>query len=230
MKQPPDSLPISGMVNVIRFIRRQRFLEFSKKWGLVFEFYYTDSPSQGLHFCFIFGSIHLRLPARLMPRIRQNDFYVRYGFSWHWDAEFGDTIFLGWGSWRRSIYMPWHWVFIRHSILMDDGSWRTLARGEWRKPANAHTETHPYLYVLENGECQARTATIGVEEWEHRRWFLKWTRFLSRVRRSITVKFNDEVGERTGSWKGGCVGCGYDIRPGERPIDTLRRMERERKF
>ena len=47
---------------------------------------------------------------------------------------------------------------------------------------------------------------------------------------SIGVSFDGEVGEETGSWKGGCVGCGYEMLPGEVPLDTLRRMERDRKF
>ena len=228
----PGLLPLTRgrMIRYFNFVRRQRVLEFSNRWGLALEFYYTDAPSRGLHFCFIFGSVFLRLPAWIMPRVMRNDLYTRYGFSWYWDAEFGDTIFLGWGARRRTIYMPWRWVFIRHSVLLADGSWYVMAAGEWLKPQNALIENHRYIYELESGERQVRTAAVGIEEWEHRRWFLQWTRFLSRVRRSITVKFNDEVGERTGSWKGGCVGCGYTMRPGESPVDTLRRMERERKF
>lgn len=46
----------------------------------------------------------------------------------------------------------------------------------------------------------------------------------------IDIEFSDEVGERTGSWKGGVLGCGFDMLPGERPVDALRRMELERKF
>lgn len=48
--------------------------------------------------------------------------------------------------------------------------------------------------------------------------------------RGIDVDFDGEVGERTGSWKGGTVGCSYESRPGETPVQTLRRMERERRF
>lgn len=38
------------------------------------------------------------------------------------------------------------------------------------------------------------------------------------------------LGARRGSWKGGCVGCGYDMRPEEAPKETLMRMQRERRF
>jgi hypothetical protein len=44
------------------------------------------------------------------------------------------------------------------------------------------------------------------------------------------VVFSAEVGERSGSWKGGCIGCGYDLLPDELPEECLRRMERDRKF
>jgi len=50
------------------------------------------------------------------------------------------------------------------------------------------------------------------------------------IRRMINIEFSDEVGERTGSWKGGCTACGYDWLPGEEQETALRRMERECKF
>lgn len=53
---------------------------------------------------------------------------------------------------------------------------------------------------------------------------------LGDVQRTIDVEFDDEVGERSGSWKGGTMGCGYEMRASETPWETLRRMERERKF
>jgi hypothetical protein len=62
---------------------------------------------------------------------------------------------------------------------------------------------------------------------------LPWPR---KVCRSIDVTFTsdekdfDGIGERAGSWKGGTIGCGYTMKPDEMPIDTLRRMQRERRF
>ena len=51
-----------------------------------------------------------------------------------------------------------------------------------------------------------------------------------RVSKYINIDFSDEVGERSGSWKGGRLGCSYNMQPGETPLQTLRRMEAERKF
>lgn len=108
---------------------------------------------------------------------------------------------------RTTFKMPWAWKHVKHQVL-------------------SQPETHPYTYTLKSGKLQHRTATIKVEE---RRWERYWLP-TSRTRRYIDIVFNDEVGEKSGSWKGGCIGCGYDMLPNEAPVDTLRRMEAERKF
>jgi hypothetical protein len=77
---------------------------------------------------------------------------------------------------------------------------------------------------------QKREATIKVEEREWRWHWFKWLPLTKKVRRTIAIDFNGEVGEGTGSWKGGTMGCGYELLPNETPLQCLRRMERERKF
>jgi hypothetical protein len=63
-------------------------------------------------------------------------------------------------------------------------------------------------------------------------WKARWWPLIPRMksRTSIDIRFDQEVGERTGSWKGGCTGCGWDMLQCETPLEALRRMERERKF
>jgi hypothetical protein len=58
----------------------------------------------------------------------------------------------------------------------------------------------------------------------------RWTSLFAIVRRTIDVHFSKEVGEYKGSWKGGTLGCVYEILLDEEPLDCLKRMERERKF
>ncbi len=91
------------------------------------------------------------------------------------------------------------------------------------------SQDYPYTYKRKSGEIQARTATVHVVRMT---WRARWWPIIPRqmVRTSIEVKFSDEVGEGIGTWKGGCIGCGYDMLPGETPLETLRRMERERIF
>lgn len=107
----------------------------------------------------------------------------------------------------KSFDMPWAW---RHRWSLDVGGKLTL----------------PYRYVLRSGEVQERTATIQHGQTLWTRPWLPWRRLVD----AINVEFSDEVGEGTGSWKGGTLGCGYTMRVGETPTECLRRMERERKF
>ena len=133
--------------------------------------------------------------------------------------------------------VPWAYEWVRTSCLRVDGSWEHEVRRKnkdfWDKEkwkGVLWSEAYPYTYLLKSGEVQHRLATLRVEEREWRQRWLKWTPLFSKVRKSISIDFNDEVGEQTGSWKGGCTGCGYDMKHGELPEHTLRRMEKERKF
>ncbi len=52
----------------------------------------------------------------------------------------------------------------------------------------------------------------------------------TKIRRDIEVNFSSEIGERVGSWKGGVLGTGYEMKKGETPYQTLKRMENEKRF
>jgi hypothetical protein len=157
-------------------------------------------------------------------------------FWWYW----GDVKILHW---------PWDWTHFRTSHLNADGSWKheCKRRGQQLSPnaclqepkhafynrnedKDLFRETHPYHYMLDNGEVQHVQATISVSEMEWRLRKATWFPWIRKLHRSIEVSFSDEVGERAGSWKGGCVGCGYEMLPYEEPKQTLRRMQRERRF
>lgn len=147
---------------------------------------------------------------RLVPDYHQCSGPI-YGFVF-----FEDGLHLHWGQQKGTrddpftiIYMPWAWRFVK-------GSHKKLSE----------PETYPYTYVLNSGEVQSRQATIQAET---RTWWRPWLPF-RRTRRSIDITFSDEVGERSGSWKGGCIGCSYEILRRELPVQALRRMECERKF
>lgn len=130
-----------------------------------------------------------------------------YGFVF-----FDDGLHLHWGKCKgkrddpmKVVQMPWGWRHREHKILSEP-------------------ESHPYRYTLRSGEVQERVATIKAES---RLWVRPWLPF-RRLSRSIDIEFDKEVGERSGSWKGGVLGCSYAMRRGEAPLDALRRMERER--
>jgi hypothetical protein len=185
--------------------------------------------------------IKLPLPAR-KPKDQMMD---QWGICASPDS--WSEIMLHWGEHTKIIHAPWSPTHYRHSILAQDGrSWITELSGH-RIPRDevalgeAQTDwfffSHlprwkkelPYRSVLRSGEVRNCIATIGVEEREWRwRWF-PWLP-LGNVTRAIDVTFSAEVGERAGSWKGGTIGCGYEILPDELPEETLRRMELNRKF
>lgn len=155
---------------------------------------------------------------------RQFDVGDEPQWSAYASSEFG--LIFHWGQRRASFDWPWDWYTLAYEEQKMDGSWGPI---EYESP-NVRLEHHPYTYALRSGEVQHRVATVS-----KRRHVLTWRALKPfgwprRVRESIDVKFDDEVGERSGSWKGGCIGCGYDLRAGETMLDCLRRMERERKF
>ena len=137
------------------------------------------------------------------------------------------------------------------------GEWRARAPigGDPGAEAPRWTAEFSYHYMLDNGEVQHVTATVTrARHWAVWMWFgestsLQARPYARRVRKArisdflrdlqkrmspptdrIDITFSDEVGGRAGSWKGGCVGCSYDMKPGETPEHTLRRMQRERRF
>ena len=68
---------------------------------------------------------------------------------------------------------------------------------------------------------------------EYRTWKRKWLTWLPLWEDKhdyIEIVFEKEVGKEKGTWKGGCIECSYDLKPGETPEECLKRMEKERKF
>lgn len=185
----------------------------------------------------LFG-IHIKLP--FLKRWAYDPFEIME--SWGGSIHFNDMyVYLTWG--RRSLFLHpiGQYSFRQESYLMPNGTYK-LQRSlrdqaqAWSKGHVLPTEprwtaVYQYKYVLKDGTVQHRNATVTADEME---WRWKWWKLRlpwpKKVRRSINVTFSDEVGEHTGSWKGGCIGCGYTLRPGETPVECLRRMERERVF
>lgn len=155
-------------------------------------------------------------------------------------------------QWWRKVYcwyFPWQYDWYSTEILEHKANIPGLAETVWEESRRdrrnqidpftgmrtreaserANSETYDYTYRLKNGEVQHRKATVYVDRVT---WRMRWWPLLpfKKKRTCINVQFDQEVGEGTGSWKGGCVGCGYEMKIGETPLETLRRMESERKF
>jgi hypothetical protein len=170
-----------------------------------------------------------RFSAWLPLGIVEHPWDVLDGPQWGFMLGNDPDIAFYWG--HRYWFFPWPWshhtlAYQQQLIAGDEDSWVSVFRDD----VSPYSEEQPYVYTLSSGEVQHRTAKITkrrhIITWSASRW-IGWPRW---IRESIDVTFSDEVGEHTGSWKGGCLVCGYELRPGETMEQSLRRMERERRF
>lgn len=229
-----------------------KYLIFYWKWGFDISYetcgYFDNRPRINLDLFFF--SLTLILPFR--NKWTDECDSPKWGVAYHnqtlWIYRGGRGNINGGNKWW-TMGMPWIPTWYRTSALKKDGIWEhELYNDRSPDPADKNIlkrnsknfyedkwkgilweESYPYTYKLESGEIQNRIATVRVEEME---WRLKWFMWLpiGKIRKSISIDFNEEVGERSGSWKGGCTGCSYEIKHGELPEQTLRRMEKERHF
>jgi len=146
-------------------------------------------------------------------------------------------IGIHWGKKTKLYDTPWAFDWVRTSSMMKDGTWEHEIKGDRKEfwddnkwGDKRFQETHPYKYIKNDGTVQETTATIRVDEREWRLRYFKWFKLIRTVRRSIDVKFKDQLGERVGSYKGGTTGTGHDMLKGETPYQTLKRMEKNIRF
>lgn len=212
-----------------------RFEIYWKRWSLSFEFIYSGGDEDKwpwmLHFHFLLLSAFIHLPIYYVPKSKREPYmrgWQQWGFSFSDDA-----LHLYWNEHSKVLWLPWtHKEFQRHEVRKADGAW-VKAVDSWDREATPDGREYfdfPYTYALKDGTIQNRRAKVHVERRAWRPKWFTWTPLFEMSRQCIAVDFNDEVGERSGSWKGGTVGCGYDMLPSETAEETLRRMEKERTF
>lgn len=166
-----------------------------------------------------------------------------YGVSFRFGQDWGGAIghgTLAWGHRSLSFTMPWGWCKRRsdhrREYLDAAGNWHDHKRmpQSWHS-AEALAEMGPapwaedytFHYMCQpNGKPQHVPTTLHRE-----RCTTVYRIFGIPVRRRVTdeiaIKFHEEVGNQRGSWKGGTVGTGARMKPGETPGETLRRIQRE---
>lgn len=162
--------------------------------------------------------------------------------SYRWGFYFmGRTnLWLCWGKKFISWDIPFvSSVFVRSELMSLDRTRVVYVDsesnlGEWHEKYERKQElkkqnslTYPYTYVCKNGEVQNDIkATVCIERFTRKRKWLPAEHYSD----SINVHFDKEVGEKRGSWKGGCIGCYYTMEEYDTPLSCLFRMERERRF
>jgi len=167
--------------------------------------------------------------------IHNNTFWIYKGGNGNWGG--GSK----WWTWDIPFFTKEH---VRHDVqcdFSDDDHEKDLRMvpydnlvGNYDKnytPLKENKLVYKYHYnYLDKYDGEVIPCTFWVEEREWRPKWLTWTGMFKTVNRYIEIEFDKEVGKQKGSWKGGCVGCGYDLLPGEHPIECIRRMELEREF
>lgn len=85
-----------------------------------------------------------------------------------------------------------------------------------------------------DGEQLVATTRIEEREWRLGTGWFRWLSWFRRpfVQRSLEIEFSGETGRRKGSWKGGTIGHGIEMKPGELHEAAFRRYcdEHEMRF
>lgn len=145
------------------------------------------------------------------------------------------------GPKTKLFYMPWSLQWYRTSTLLTGGPWyhhiynhktcwpvdRNLPGGYKWIADNRWQEHHNFLDKYDGSTVGA---TISVQEREWRRKWLMWTPLFGLKRKTIEIEFDQEVGRHKGEWKGGTIGCSYEMIGNETPLECLTRMQIEREF
>lgn len=186
------------------------------------------------------GGIYLCLPFDTGKNNESES--PEYGIMTYTNGELIDELWLVWGNRRNHIELPWKLVWSKTSTLLKDGRWfdetknntldwvgKDYGSYEWLEE-NKQKEVYPFTYTLKSGKKQETEATITTRKRVWRRKALQFTNLFSDTFKDIDINFKDEIGEGVGSWKGGVLGCSYGMKPGETPLQTLQRMEKERRF
>jgi len=188
-----------------------------------------------LTLCFIWGKLHVYLPFR--TSLGEGCNLPQYGIAIH-----NDTFWIHTGGkFDKSIgqctgndqCITWDlpffsWVFEGHWIKDKSGTWTLVKNDSYLfREESAYSETHPYVYTLNSGVIQNRMATCTIER---RKWHRKWFPWLTQQIDVIDIEFNEEVGERSGSWKGGTIGCSFEMKPDDTIKTALQRMQDTREF
>ena len=181
----------------------------------------------GYHFCFV-------IPFRNNWTNECDE--PRYGISIH-----DDIFWVYFGGVNKS----WAWELpfftlehMRHDVECNiDGKIKMVSAKSLKSTGkeyiplkdNKLVNIHKYDYT-DSYDGSVIPCTYWVEEREWRPKWLTWTSIFKKVKKYIEIEFSDEVGKKKGSWKGGCIGCSYDLLENETPEQCIKRMEKERKF
>ena len=171
---------------------------------------------------------------------------ARLGRNWYWDIkvrEYGFSYSDGFLQIHYGIcpgdssldqmwakHLPWtQWRHVRHSLYGLAGE-HVYTEPEWRdwEAYQAAKDACPTVkFSIEDfdGEKIVATTMIEEREWHFGTGWFKWLSWFCRpkIQRSLDIRFSGETGPEKGSWKGGTLGTGIEMLPGEMHKQAFRR-------
>lgn len=134
-------------------------------------------------------------------------------------------------------HLPWtQWRFHRFSLYDAAGAefWTQIEKParlgrsrdfDAQREAEARCDKVAFLIDDFDGERITATTHIEEREWKFGEGWFRWLSLFrpNMVRRSLSIKFDKECGPEKGSWKGGTMGTGIDMPPGELHDAAFRR-------
>lgn len=135
------------------------------------------------------------------------------------------------GSACKGFFLPWmEWRFIRRSFCGLDGEYLAhfadpklgfMAEYNFQQQM---PQRH-FAFTDYDGEPNVVATTIEEREWHKGTGGFRWLSWFvkPKIRRSLDLAFDKEVGPKKGSWKGGTLGHGIDMLAGELHEDAFRR-------
>ncbi len=126
-------------------------------------------------------------------------------------------------------FLPWtQWRQVSHRLYNADGSLAgevaNIPWDQWHVVRDA-VQRSRFAIIDHDGEHIDVETFVEEREWLLGTGWFRWLGYLAPTKRSrsLDIAFKSEVGPEKGSWKGGTLGHGIDMLPGETQEQAMRR-------
>jgi hypothetical protein len=156
--------------------------------------------------------------------------YGTYLYENHFNLLYGLSTDDSSTEQRWSCFLPWaEWRHVRYETLGLDRQVVEVIdeKDGFERQLEASKRAPKVRFSFKDFDGEGIEATTYIDRRTWKRG-VKWCRWLSlfwpdRVRESLDIRFSKEVGSRKGSWKGGTLGHGIDLLPGELHLAAFQR-------
>jgi hypothetical protein len=197
-----------------------------------------DEDPENLILVVLLGwALRIQIPTIIKPFGKYQEHRREYGFSICKDGKYYDFLSISYGpqthdssttkSW--SYFLPWTQKrHVRTSLYNPDGShFYDEIKRKWDEFYQKKQECPSSRFEFKDydGKIIIATCIIEEREWHHGEGWFKWLGWFIKpsICKSLEINFSEEVGKEKGSWKGGAIGHGINMLPGETPEDSFRR-------